>query len=98
MNAVLKDWGCVSIFFVNYNRYNRVDMGLCNPFVEEHMDALFGKQRANELRPRLESLSVDDRELAIVEAISDALGASNGRYVLPFRFRNEHDNRTSHLG
>jgi three-Cys-motif partner protein len=93
VNAVLKDWGCDCVFFFNYNRVN---MGLGNAYVEEHMDALFGKQRAQELRPRLESLSTVDRELAIIEELCNALGASSGRYVLPFRFRNAHGNRTSH--
>lgn len=40
VNAVLKDWGCDCIFFFNYNRIN---MGLTNPMVQEHMAALFGE-------------------------------------------------------
>ena len=34
VNSVLKDWGCDCLFFFNYNRIN---MGLKNPIVEEHM-------------------------------------------------------------
>ena len=47
VNSVLKDWGCDCIFFFNYNRIN---MGLSNPFVKEHMNALFGEERAEEFR------------------------------------------------
>lgn len=39
VQSVIKDWGCDCVFFFNYNRIN---MGLGNQFVEEHMDALFG--------------------------------------------------------
>ena len=42
VNAVLKDWGCDCIFFFNYNRIN---MGLANSAVAEHMEALFGAER-----------------------------------------------------
>lgn len=71
-------------------------MGLNNEFVEEHMNALFGEARANQLRQRLASLPPQQRELTIVEEISQALKANGGRYVLPFRFRNDKNTRTSH--
>jgi three-Cys-motif partner protein len=47
INSVLKDWGCDCVFFFNYNRIN---MGLSNDLVQEHMDALFGARRADDLR------------------------------------------------
>ena len=50
VNSVLKDWGCDAIFFFNYNRIN---MGLNNPFVQEHMQALFGDEKAIELKEKL---------------------------------------------
>ena len=93
VNSVLKDWGCDCIFFFNYNRIN---MGLNNDAVEEHMNALFGQERADQLRPRLRALSSQTRELTIVEELSQALQDNGRRYVLPFRFRNESGNRTSH--
>ena len=37
INSVLKDWGCECIFFFNYTRIN---MGLSNPSVKKHMEAL----------------------------------------------------------
>ena len=42
------------------------------------MDALFGEQRATELREQLESLSPQHRELAIVEAIAESLKQFGG--------------------
>lgn len=93
VDAVLKDWGCDCIFFFNYNRIN---MGLGNEFVKEHMDALFGEERAHFLRCKLDTLTPSDRELSIVEELSQALQKHGERYVLPFRFRNSAGNRTSH--
>jgi three-Cys-motif partner protein len=92
INSVLKDWGCDSIFFFNYNR---VSMGLANPAVKAHMDALFGPPRAQTLREQVAVLPSQERELAVVEALSQALKAG-GRYVLPFRFKNASGGRTSH--
>jgi len=93
VNSVLKDWGCDCIFFFNYNRIN---MGLNNPCVIEHMNALFGEERANSLRIQLIPLLPHERELIIVEELSRALKEARGEYVLPFRFRNERGTRTTH--
>lgn len=93
INSVLKDWGCDCILFFNYNRIN---MGLHNEAVEEHMNALFSKERADKLREQLEPMPPLERELAIVETIGQALKEMGGKYVLPFRFKNARGNRTSH--
>ncbi len=93
VNSIIKDWGCECIFFFNYNRIN---MGLNNSMVYDHMNSLFGAQRADHLRSKLSSLGAEDRELVIVEEISQALKGQTGRYVLPFRFRNDVGSRTSH--
>lgn len=93
INSVLQNWGCDCIFFFNYNRIN---MGLENQAVEEHMNALFGKERADQLRQKLEPLSPYERELVIVEELAQALKAMGGKYVLPFRFKNARGQRTSH--
>jgi len=93
INSVLKDWGCDCIFFFNYNRIN---MGLSNPLVEEHMDALFGEHRSQELREKLSGLSPFDREMTIVEELAQALKSLGGKFVLPFCFKNESGKRTSH--
>ncbi len=93
VNSVLKDWGCDCIFFFNFNR---IDMGLSNPYVVEHMNALFGEERADLLGQKLSALSSAERELTIIEELCSALGARSGRFVLPFRFRDDRGSRTSH--
>lgn len=95
INSVIKNPGCDCIFFFNYNRIN---MGLTNQAVKEHLDSLFGEQRANIIRQKLdeENLSPLERETTIIEAICEALQEMGGQYVLPFRFKNESGSRTSH--
>lgn len=93
VNSVLKDWGCDCIFFFNYNRIN---MGVSNDAVKDHMDALFGPERAAKLRVRLEGLDADARELVVVEELAQALTDLGGKFVLPFRFRSDTGSRTSH--
>lgn len=93
INSVLKDWACECVFFFNYNRIN---MGLTNPYVVEHMNALFGEERANALRPKLAGMSSRDRELTIVEELAEALKDMGGKYVLPFAFANDKGTRTTH--
>lgn len=93
INSVLKDWACECIFFFNYTRIN---MGLSNASVKEHMEALFGKERAAALAIELEGLEPDEREATIVEKLCEALIDMGGKYVLPFGFKNEKGTRTKH--
>jgi three-Cys-motif partner protein len=94
IGAVIKDWGCDCIFFFNYNRIN---MGLPNVSVDKHMNYLFGQERADTLREQLKKLNKPyERELVIVEAISQALKEIGGNYVLPFCFKTDTGTRTSH--
>jgi three-Cys-motif partner protein len=93
INSVVKDWGCDCIFFFNYNRIN---MGLPNNAVKEHLNALFEEKRADKVREQLKALKPEERELTIVEAICEALKEMGGKYVLPFCFKNESGKRTKH--
>jgi three-Cys-motif partner protein len=93
IGAVIKDWGCDCIFFFNYNRIN---MGLPNVSVDKHMNSLFGQERADALREQLKFKQPYERELVIVEAISQALKEIGGNYVLPFCFKTDTGSRTSH--
>lgn len=93
INSVLKDWGCECVFFFNFSRIN---MGLSNPAVQEHMDGLFGESRGQAVRSKLELLNSEERELTIVEEICNALIEMGGKYTLPFRFRNHSGTRTKH--
>jgi len=95
VNSVLKNWGCDCVFFFNYNR---ISMGLGNAAVEEHMDALFGKERADNLRKRfkMEQIKPYEREAHIAEEMKQALEEMGGKFILPFRFRNADNTRTTH--
>lgn len=93
VKGVIKDWGCDCVFFFNYNRINA---GINNPGVEVHMNALFGKERAEALRERLPGLRPDLREAAILEELANEIKALGGKHVLPFTFRNSAGTRTSH--
>lgn len=93
IDSVIKDFGCDCIFFFNYNRIN---MGLGNPIVTEHINALFGKQRADDLRLKVEGLDSQERELTIVNEICEALREMGREYVLPFCFKSANGRRTSH--
>lgn len=93
VNAVVKDFGCDCIFFFNYNRIN---MGLGNQAVTDHINALFGKEKAKILREQLLDLTSNQREEAIVNAICEALKDLGGDYVLPFCFKDKKGARTSH--
>jgi three-Cys-motif partner protein len=94
INSVIKDWGCDCIVFFNYNRIN---MGLGNDLVKEHMNALFGIERAATLRTELtSSVTPPERERKILKALSDSLKDLGGDFVLPFRFRGEQGERISH--
>lgn len=93
INAVIKDFGCDCIFFFNYNRIN---MGLGNEFVTDHINALFGGKRANTLRNKLNGMSPKQRQDAIVNEICEALREMGREYVLPFCFKSADGKRTSH--
>lgn len=91
INSVLQNWGSDCIFFFNYNRINA---GLNNPVVQERMSDVFGDSRAAVIREKLMGLQPHERELLIVEEMSQALKDLGATYVLPFTFRNERNTRT----
>lgn len=93
INSVLKNWGCDCLFFFNYNRIN---MALTNDAVRDHMNVLFGEERADKVRSELAGLNPEERESLILERLVEALQALGARYVLPFTFKNERSTRTSH--
>jgi three-Cys-motif partner protein len=93
VDGFLRDWGCDCIFFFNYARINA---GLSNPAVHEHMCALFGAERAKALGEQLEPLDPPAREATIVNALAQALKGYGHRFVLPFCFKNDRGTRTKH--
>jgi hypothetical protein len=71
-------------------------VGSINDAVRDHIEALFGADKAPALRKKLENLPVEKRELTIIEELCQALKLMGGRFVLPFCFKNAEGNRTSH--
>ncbi|MCW5750709.1 MAG: three-Cys-motif partner protein TcmP [Alphaproteobacteria bacterium] len=94
VNGVIKDWGCDCVFFFNYNRINA---GISNDAVEEHMASLFGPDRARKLRERVAGASPTMRESMILEEMTQAIKEMGGTFVLPFRFKNPSGRPTHHL-
>ena len=91
--SALQNWGCDCIFFFNYRR---IIMSINNPYVEEHMDSLFGKERVADLRNLPTTLNPSEKEFSVIETISQALKEKAGQYVLPFRFKSDSGRRSSH--
>lgn len=93
IKVLIKDFGSDCIFFFNYNRIN---MGINNPIVKEHMNALFGEKRANQLRLTIKKMEQEEKELFIVNELAESLSDNRKNYVLPFRFLDEQKDKTSH--
>ena len=93
VKGVIKDWGCDCVFFFNYNRINA---GISNKFVAQHIDALFSKPRADKLRRTLPGLQSWKREAIIMEELANEIKDLGGKFVLPFTFKDTSRSRTSH--
>jgi three-Cys-motif partner protein len=92
VRSVIKDWGCDCVFFFNYSRINA---GVTNPLVREHMVALFGEENFESL-VRCVAEAHTPRERCIVRHLETAMHEAGVNHVLLFRFRNETDTRTTH--
>ncbi len=93
VQGAIKDWGSDCIFFFNYNRINA---GISNDLVDKHMKALFGEKRAEALKESVKGKEPAEREALVLENLADAIKELGGKYVLPFRFRNEKGTRSTH--
>ncbi len=92
VDAFLQDWGCDCIFFFNYARINA---GLGNPYVKEHMQALFGA-KTKQLSKELKEMKPQEREATIVNELVQSLQEFGHRFVLPFCFKSKTGKRTKH--
>jgi three-Cys-motif partner protein len=93
VQGAIKDWGSDCIFFFNYNRINA---GISNDLVDEHMRALFGADRAAYLKEAVKERAPAQREALLLEHLAQALKEFGCKYVLPFRFRNSTGTRSTH--
>jgi hypothetical protein len=93
VQGAIKDWGSDCVFFFNYNRINA---GISNDLVDEHINALFGRERAARLREAVKNKKPARREAIVLEFLAEATKELGGKYVLPFRFRNAAGTRSTH--
>jgi three-Cys-motif partner protein len=94
VSSIIKDWGCDCVFFFNYNRVN---MGVSNDAIKQHMVSLFGEEHLDFVRNECgKTSSPVERELVVVQELCNALKNNGSRFVLPFRFKNDDGTRTSH--
>ena len=95
IKSVLRHFGSDCVFFFNYNRINA---GMGHKGVKGHLDEIFGEERANRIRQRFaeQSISANRREAFIVDEMKRALEEMGGKLVLPFRFRDPEEKRTTH--
>jgi three-Cys-motif partner protein len=94
IRAVLKDFGCdVAFFFC----FKRMPGAIMNNKVRSHMDALFGRERVEQLRAILPTLKPTEKEAAILSALEASMNSIGGAYVQTFRFRSGAGAVTHHL-
>ncbi len=93
VQGAIKDWGSDCVFFFNYNRINA---GISNALVDQHIDALFGPERAAKLRGEVSGCTPIQREAIVLENLAQAIKELGGKFVLPFRFRNANGTRSTH--
>jgi len=91
--SILKDWGCDFILFFNYRRINAA---LNNSLLFRNMEYIFGTDRANKLSNELKILNANKRHDVVINEMKMALEEIEGRYILPFIFRNKTGRAITH--
>ncbi|MPM27936.1 hypothetical protein SDC9_74452 [bioreactor metagenome] len=94
IKKLLASKGSDCIFFFNYNRINMAFSS--NPYFDEHLSALFGKEKTTRLKKELASLAPSEREKTVIDALVETLKENTADYVLPFKFYCTDMKRTSH--
>jgi three-Cys-motif partner protein len=93
VRALVKDWGCDSIFFFNYRRINP---GIENEVLERPISDLFTREVLFELREKVLGKEAHEREVIILQAVKDVFKGWGMDYVLPFPFKSKSGKRTTH--
>lgn len=92
ITAALQGFGNDCLFFFNYNRVN---MKLGYPVMDESIDEFFEHERAAALRAEVGALAPPAREKRVLSAIDEAL-RQTGALPLSFAFRTREGGGTSH--
>lgn len=94
VQALVSGFGSDMVLFFSFNSINRA---VSNDLVKEHMEALFGPKRAEQLRQVVKGMRSDEREEVLIEAFIEAVTEDLGyEYVIPYVFEKEDKDRTSH--
>jgi len=93
IQSLIRNWGCDCVLFFNYLRVN---MHIPNPTQAENIDALFGEERAQRLRRKVQGLGAWEREMTVIEELAGPMQDIGAQYVLPYCFKNTKGERTSH--
>jgi len=94
INAIIKNWGSEITFFFNYQNINRF---INVEKVEDHMSAIFGKTRLEDLSSKISKMSPYKREAEVIETLHSSIKEIDSEILfLPFRFQAEKSERTSH--
>lgn len=93
LEALMKGWGSDMVLFFPFDRINAA---LTNPKVMKHVDALFGKERADRVRELTSGMHPENREALIIEEFTEALRERGYTYIIPYVFEYEQRDRTSH--
>ena len=83
VSSIIKDWGCDCVFFFNYNRVN---MGINNEAVKQHMSSLFGTQYLEKVRNECVGKAPQEREMIVVQNLCDSLPSETPGRLLLFPF------------
>jgi three-Cys-motif partner protein len=93
LTEALSDWSECIVFF----NYRRVIAALNNPPMQKNMVRIFGKPGLEELKSEVASASdVLKRESAVLSHLQKALKLAGAKFVLPFSFRVEDGQRSTH--
>jgi three-Cys-motif partner protein len=93
LQSMLGGFGCDLVLFFSYNRINAA---ITNDNVEDHIVALFGNERFEELKKKLAGKSPQQREVIILDTFAQALEAMGFQYIHPFTFMQIERRRVSH--
>ncbi|MDA7981228.1 MAG: three-Cys-motif partner protein TcmP [Alphaproteobacteria bacterium] len=95
LGELIRDWGCDCIFFFNHDNVNRFIRASA---VRPHMEAVFGKERLDNLLEEIRSLTGEARKSRILQTLTAAIREEhNVKYVLPFPFYNPSGRRSLHV-
>jgi three-Cys-motif partner protein len=97
IRAILKDWGCDVLFYLNFNRIVGA-LRHPNPKIRAHMEALFGAPVVTDMHDALATRPNEtERERIVISGVKRALKSVGAEFVLPFGFRTQSGALDHHL-